>query len=104
MIEHGGYFKLIRYNGSNFFPFPAGLNKLMAGMFPTLCASHQFVIQRTEKSGSFLEVLDSGVPGIADTPYYRGGHGSHRLEPAPHDDFCCDELALAAQHPEPAKV
>jgi SAM-dependent methyltransferase len=80
MIEHGGYFKLIRYNGSNFFPFPAGLNKLLAGLFPTLCASQQFVIQRTEKVGSFLEVLDSGVPGIADTPYFRGGHVRERLE------------------------
>lgn len=96
MIEHGGYFKLIKYNGSNFFPFPAGLNKLLAGMFPTLCASHQFVIRRTGRAGSFLEVLDSGVPGIADTPYYRGERagncGAAQFEPAA-------EIAIGASAP-----
>jgi len=31
-----------------------------------------FLIRRTERPGTFVEVLDSRVPGIQDTPYFRG--------------------------------
>jgi SAM-dependent methyltransferase len=72
MIEFGGFFKLADYSGSNFYPLPSGPNKLMASLLPTLCASHHFVLRRTEKSGNFLEVLDMAIPGISDTPYHRG--------------------------------
>jgi len=72
-IECESFFKLEAYRGSNFYPFPGGkLNYAFSAMLPTLCASHHFMIRRTTKPGTFIEVLDSGVAGITDTPYHRG--------------------------------
>lgn len=72
-IECGGYFTLEAYKGSNFYPLPGGnVNRMFAATFPTLCASHHFLIRRTSKPGTFIQVLDSGIPGINDTPYFRG--------------------------------
>ena len=71
-IERGGYFTLVNWRGSNLYPFPTALNKALSPLMPGLCASIHFVIRRTDKPGRFIDVLDSGVPGIADTPYFRG--------------------------------
>lgn len=83
MIEQGGFFKMVGYNGSNFYPLPPGPNKFFAAMLPTLCASHHFVLRRTDKSGTFIEVLDLPIPGIGDTPYHRGASATsiHAEEP-----------------------
>ena len=71
-IERGEYFELLQSVGSNLYPFPHRLNEALSNVVPGLCASMHFLLRRTEQRGSFLEVLDSGVPGIQDTPYFRG--------------------------------
>ncbi len=72
-IECQGFFKLEAYRGGNFYPFPGGkVNSAFSAAFPTLCASQHFLIRRTQKAGTFIEVLKSGVAGITDTPYFRG--------------------------------
>lgn len=72
-IEHRGFFHLAGWKGSNFYPFAVRwLNRALGAVMPNLCNAIHFAIRRTEKPGSFLEILDSGVPGMTDTPYYRG--------------------------------
>jgi len=71
-IERGEYFELLQSVGSNLYPFPHRLNEALSNVVPGLCASMHFLLRRTGQKGSFLEVLDSGVPGIQDTPYFRG--------------------------------
>jgi len=76
-IENEGYFQLIGFKGSNFYPLPVTLNKLASNIFPTLTASIHFVIRRTEKPGLFTTTLTSPIAiknGIGDTPYYRGAN------------------------------
>lgn len=72
-IEYGGYFAVERSVGSNFYPLPTAANRAVAAVLPGLCASMHFLVRRTAKAGSFLSVLDSDLPGIRDTPYFRGG-------------------------------
>jgi len=71
-IQYGGYFEVVRRKGSNFYFFPVSINRVMERLFPSLCASMHFVIRRTAKSGTFVDLLDEPIPGINDTPYYRG--------------------------------
>jgi SAM-dependent methyltransferase len=77
-IEHGGYFELVRRKGSNFYFFPEGINRVMERLFPSLCASMHVVLRRTAKPGAFVDLLDEPIPGINDTPYYRGRYSADR--------------------------
>ncbi len=72
MIEDGAYFELTRYHGANFYPFGGGVNRTLARLFPTLAATHYFILRRTPKIGSYLQVLDRNVQALVDTPYFRG--------------------------------
>jgi SAM-dependent methyltransferase len=72
-LEQGGYFEVVATRGSNFYPVPVlWLNRALAAVLPGMCASTHIVARRTGKAGTFLDVLDSGVLGIGDTPYFRG--------------------------------
>jgi SAM-dependent methyltransferase len=71
-IEREGFFKVEQIKGRAFLLAPGGLSSRLASMFPGLGSAVHFVIRRTGKPGSFIEVLDSGVEGIGDTPYFRG--------------------------------
>ena len=72
-IETGGYFEVAAVRGSNFYPVPLRwINRALATTLPNLCASMHFAIRRTAKQGSFIELLDAGIPGMADTPYFHG--------------------------------
>jgi SAM-dependent methyltransferase len=72
-VEQGGYFEVAATKGSNFYPVPVlWMNRGLARVLPGLCASMHMVLRRTGKGGSFLDVLDSGVLGMGDTPYFRG--------------------------------
>lgn len=76
-IENEGYFELINFKGSNFYPLPVKINKLASKILPTLSASIHFVIRRTQKPGLFITTVRSAKAinnGIHDTPYYTGTH------------------------------
>jgi len=67
--ECDGFFKLVECKGSAFFPFPAAVSKLLAVLFPTLATAIFFKLIRTEKPGTFMEVLRSRR---FETNYYQG--------------------------------
>ncbi|MFL6664926.1 MAG: class I SAM-dependent methyltransferase [Rhizobacter sp.] len=71
-IAHGGFFEVRRVKGRAFYMAPGALSQGLASAFPGLGAGVHFVMARTAKPGTFIEVLDMGIPGIEDTPYYRG--------------------------------
>jgi SAM-dependent methyltransferase len=71
-IEHGGFFKVERVKGRAFYLVPGSLSQTLASLFPGLAAGVHFVMSRTDKPGTFIEVLDMGIPGMEDTPYFRG--------------------------------
>ncbi|MDD5348039.1 MAG: methyltransferase domain-containing protein [Candidatus Omnitrophica bacterium] len=58
-VETGGFFVVKELKGSNFYPFPPGVSKLLSRVFPALSASLFFLIERTQKQGQFSEVLRS---------------------------------------------
>jgi len=57
-VEYGGYFKVIRVYGANFYPFPPALNKILEKILPGMAVSSFYEINRTGKIGNFIEVLD----------------------------------------------
>jgi SAM-dependent methyltransferase len=67
--ECDGYFKLEARKGSGFFPFPVGISKALASIFPTLATAIFFRLRRTEKPGVFMDVLRSRR---FETNYYQG--------------------------------
>jgi hypothetical protein len=71
-VERGGFFSVERVKGRAFYFAPGFLSASLANIFPGLGSAVHFVIRRTGKPGRFIEVLDSGIEGIGDTPYYRG--------------------------------
>jgi SAM-dependent methyltransferase len=70
-IEAGAYYRLIAYRGSNFYPFPPGVAKPLARLFPTLAWGSFYLLERTEKRGDFLECL-GGDGNFLETPFYGG--------------------------------
>jgi SAM-dependent methyltransferase len=71
-IEHGGFFRVERVKGRAFYLAPRRLSQGLATLFPGLGSAVHFVMSRTDKAGTFIEVLDMDIPGIEDTPYFRG--------------------------------
>ncbi len=69
--EKGGYLKLRRIAGSNFYPFPAWISRPLSALLPTFSWAVFFELERTGKQGSFLECLE-GDENILETPYYGG--------------------------------
>jgi SAM-dependent methyltransferase len=64
-----GHFTLEAIDGSGFYPFPEGLAKLLARIFPSLATGIFFRLRRTSQPGCFLEVLKARR---FETSYYRG--------------------------------
>ncbi|WP_280152762.1 class I SAM-dependent methyltransferase [Piscinibacter sp. XHJ-5] len=71
-IECGGFFRVQRVKGRAFYLAPRGVSRVLAEIVPGLCSAVHFVLTRTDKPGAFIEVLDMNIPGIQDTPYFRG--------------------------------
>lgn len=71
-IETDGYFKAEYFAGSNFYPFPPGISRILAGVFPNLAVSIFWGIRRTNRKGCFIHILDDR---FYETPYYRGQEG-----------------------------
>lgn len=72
-VETDGYFKVEYFAGSNFYPFPPRISRILAKMFPSYAVSIFWGIRRTEKGGCFIHTLDSR---FYETPYYRGNNES----------------------------
>ena len=68
-ISCGGYFKLTRYLGANFYPFPPWISRRLSRFLPTFSTALIYVVTRTEKDGNFISILDSGYEL---TPYFKG--------------------------------
>ncbi|HLV31913.1 MAG TPA: class I SAM-dependent methyltransferase [Chitinispirillaceae bacterium] len=63
------YFKIVDIKGSGFYPFPSFIAKFLSKLFPSLATSIFFLCERTEKAGTFIEVLNTR---FYETNYYRG--------------------------------
>ena len=71
-LQAGNVLRVQRVLGSNFYPFPPSISRVLARWFPSLAVSSFFAIQKISAE-SFLQVLDSPRGGeLVDTPYYRG--------------------------------
>jgi hypothetical protein len=67
--QAGGFFSVRAVRGANFYPFPPFLARPLARALPTFAVSLFFLCARTEREGSFLQVLDEQP---FETPYFRG--------------------------------
>ena len=65
----GGFFELEEFVGSNFYPLPPPISQWMAKLFPGLAVGSFYKLRRTDRTGTFVEVLDQH---FFETPYYRG--------------------------------
>lgn len=70
-VETDGYFIVDYFMGSNFYPFPPCISKVLARMFPKHAVSIFWGIKRSDKEGNFIHVLDDR---FYETPYYRGNN------------------------------
>jgi 2-polyprenyl-3-methyl-5-hydroxy-6-metoxy-1,4-benzoquinol methylase len=71
LIEADGHFKLLEARGSNLYPFPPSVSKSLSRLFPTLSVVLYFLIRREDKTGNFINVLDTRS---YETPYFRGAY------------------------------
>ena len=70
--EEGGFFRLVQFRGSNFYPLPPFLSKPLSRLFPTLAWGSFYLLERTSRTeGSFLECL-SGDSNFLETPFFGG--------------------------------
>ena len=68
-IESGGYFKLTSVSGSNFYPFPLKMSRVLSRYLPTLSTALFYVIERTPREGNYVSILESN---FYETPYFKG--------------------------------
>lgn len=68
-ITKDGYFRIIEVKGANFYPFPELIAKPLSKLLPTFSVCIFFLIERTEKTGNFVNVLKR--VNFA-TPYFTG--------------------------------
>ena len=68
-VECDGFFALHDFKGSGFYPFPKTMSKILARYFPSLATCIFFNFRRTDKEGTFIEVLKSRT---FETNYYTG--------------------------------
>ena len=64
--EKNGYFRCVEFYGSNFYPFPPKISTVLSKYFPSLSVSIFFVLKRTNKKGSFSDILEET---FFETPY-----------------------------------
>lgn len=58
-VETDGYFVNEAVKGSNFYPFPPAVSRVLSPIFPEMSVGIFFKTQRTSKPGLFIEVLKS---------------------------------------------
>lgn len=71
-IRAGDYFTVVLVRGANFYPFPATFAVRLSRWLPTLSVGLVFLCQRTDKPGTFLEVLKAQN---FETNYFSGTDG-----------------------------
>lgn len=67
--ELEGYFKVLDYKASVFYPFSPKLGSFLCKVFPKCGLALFFYIERSNKKGSYIEVLKKR---FFETPYYQG--------------------------------
>jgi len=67
--ETGDFFRLRDFRGSNFYPFGASISRPLSRAFPGAAWGIFFLLERTERAGSFLECLE-GDENFLETPFY----------------------------------
>lgn len=63
------YFSYQSMSGSNFYPFPRDMAKLLGTVFPSLAVGIFLTVTRTDKPGTYLKILERYT---FETPYYHG--------------------------------
>jgi SAM-dependent methyltransferase len=69
MCEKNAYLKFDRRFGCNFYPFPRRIAKFLEWLFPDFSFGMAVCFYRTEKIGSYLEILEQD---FYETSYYKG--------------------------------
>ena len=75
--EEGGFFRVTAFRGSNFYPFPPIISRSLSRLFPSFAFGIFFLLERTERNGSFLEYLKNN---LLETPFYGGPANPARSE------------------------
>jgi ubiquinone/menaquinone biosynthesis C-methylase UbiE len=68
-ISIENYFIVKEIKGANFYPAPPQISKIISKFFPQLSVSIFFLIERTSKQGSFINILEKEN---FETNYYSG--------------------------------
>jgi len=77
-LETGGFLKVSRVIGGNFYPFPPMFSRLLAKLLPSFSVSSFYLVERAELAGSFLSVFKTPIAdALVDTPYFTGDVISH---------------------------
>ncbi|MFN3604099.1 MAG: class I SAM-dependent methyltransferase [Leptonema sp. (in: bacteria)] len=66
-LETNQFYKFLDRKGSNFYPFPPTISRVLAKMFPSLAWGLFAKFQRTEKKGRFIDYLQEN---LLETPFY----------------------------------
>lgn len=56
-ITKNYYFNVLKFAGSNFYPFPPIISKKLSKLFPNFSVSIFFICQRTNKNGNFSDII-----------------------------------------------
>ncbi len=67
--ELDGFFEILAYKASNFYPFPPRISKILCKCFPKSGVALFFYMRRTDREGAYIEVLDNR---FFETPYFKG--------------------------------
>lgn len=76
--EAGEFLRLRKLRGGNFYPFPPPLARPLARLLPRMAVSLFFLLERTDRRGTFLSCLEDGRKW--ETPFYRGPMGEKERE------------------------
>lgn len=68
-LEVGGHFMVEEVRGSNFYPFPQTIAKILARLFPRSSVSIFLKVAKTDGDGAFTDILKDRP---FETPYYTG--------------------------------
>jgi methionine biosynthesis protein MetW len=68
-VTTNSFFQVLETKGANFYPFPASLANIISNIFPSMSVGLFFCLRRTEKQGTFIEVLQQN---FFQTNYFDG--------------------------------
>ena len=75
-ISRGNYFIVKEIKGSNFYPAPPQISKILSKFFPQVSVSIFLLVERTSKEGLFIEILKKEN---FETNYYLGDRNGFQL-------------------------